>query len=1784
MAKKTKAKAAKRPTKTTPKRAKGAKKKTSRPSTTRSTAGPGFDFEDRVAAWLLLKALTGQPLLGIDGAAARLQMQVEALGWHIDDILLTAMVSANERRQLAISCKSNVQVTASGLPPDFVARCWQQWAKPDPNPMYRDKDRLALVTRGSNSAFMATWSELKNAATDNDIALALGRMRASAKHRALFDSVKAPAKDAGVAVSDADVVAMINMMAVVPLDFHLADSEGEKQVIAQSRVLLVNGNPAEGRRLWDALVAHARNARLGSGTLDVSDLWRRLRVAFALKDHPDFEASWRGLRALTHDYKAAIETALPTGAAIDRRSEIDELMATMSTDTECVLFGESGCGKSALVKAMLDERFPDAVQVWFGPDTFEPALSKAAREGLGLRQPLGDVLEATAHSENFLVIDASEKLSRACIVKARALIARVRSGNVPAAVPTWRVLIVAQTDAWVSGTVQELTGAATPKNFVVKAAPDSAVRQVLRAVAGLEWLALHEDTMAALTNLRALAWVIRAAFRFQDGGGALSLTAIADRLWAHWTDNKPSVQRLLVRLAEREAAFEHSFALSQLESGDAAVLDSLPISCPLRRDEASGRLQFEHDLAADWARFQRLKEIAGDTARWAPLAANPFWHGALRMLGQLLLRQPAGARTAWDDAFDAAEKNREAVPLADQVLLDALFLDPNADAFLEARADMLFENGGARLLRLVKRFDHVASVAGVNAETLGRFRNLSLYLEAQFRTPILGRWPGMARFLARHRERVAKMASPAVATLCERWLTSTPPELASGLATPYRREFAELALASAREMQLIHAKGIMCLGDGEVGLYQAAFAGTPDLPADVAEWALEMARRRPERADIVEQVRANRTEQAKEHKERLKSDAEYRKRHERRKNLPTPIGFSGRKLPPWPLGATGRVEGRFREAVLRSAGFQALMRAMPAVAGEVLLACIIEDEPRREYGSSRGPDPELGIEFDNEGYPTAPWKSPFYSFLQINADVALGFLHQLIDFATERWVRYARGNRETDTPTLSIRLSEGTTRAYAGSYWVFAWSHEDSLFIGQLHCALAALERWLCDVVDAGVDIAPQIESLLRTTSSVAVLGVLVNVGKHKPELFTGALRPLLGVLEMYEWDFGRVQTHAHSFDAGAWARQGEFVFEIAKTWGLAPYRQRKLREIVSEIILTDNDIAEFVLACSSQWTAPVTEKEKLEFKILLAELDHRNYTAGFDPATGRHGFQLRYPSDVTAEIAAFQNDNARLVQALTFPQYSRRFLNGTGILSVAEAERVASLMAAVDGDEKVDVDDEMRQAPRVAAAAVLLLRAPDWLADRAETAQRARSILDTAIAGISDEGMDIGPRILSAPSHLEFAAYFAAERWIAEPSEENDERVLRLLTSGDEAAVQVLIGMGHRARDILGVRWWRLLYFALLWSGLSMLRPRFGDDEEIEPARWRRWRRWLRTRSLSAGQATVDSIRPLSVAQRTERFELRRWQRRYARDGRMFELEEGRRLSGSLDTHFLRMAFGWLFQRQAGQMVPPEPLDVRRKLVAAFWAHQAWWEQGSGKDDNDDYQPIHQFGYALLDELAYLVAESPVSGGPELWHPVFALGPKGHYAVGHFLTCWFASVTEVTSVAEFAKRWRPMIEFLVLDDAWAKGGPWYYGQRLERHVFGFGESDRLSRAADNAKLITAMHDLYEAWAKKRLTSDEDNLAGFCGFLGSEAGKPLRLDGLRWIAEAMKADPDTGKWFRGRTSNAFMEFLDVLVAGHTAELSSDQGARQALLDLVAHAVSRQLTAAQALQERIVRLF
>ena len=257
-------------------------------------------------------------------------------------------------------------------------------------------------------------------------------------------------------------------------------------------------------------------------------------------------------------------------------------------------------------------------------------------------------------------------------------------------------------------------------------------------------------------------------------------------------------------------------------------------------------------------------------------------------------------------------------------------------------------------------------------------------------------------FLANHKERVAAMMSPVVANVCETWLTRTPVELRAGTPMPFRRELAEIALAGAREMQVAQLTLTIFADRSEPAVYSAALVGAADLPDEVASWALEMARRRDYRNDVTERVKAYRRQEAEKHAERMRTDAAYRERHEQKRGMHMSLSVA-RKLPPWPLGGKGRLDRRFRECCTHTAVLSTLMRVRPQVAAEVLLAAIIEDLPEEDTSSHRMIDDDFGLGFDSESYPTAYWKSPFFAFLQTDADTALAALLQLVDFCTERW-------------------------------------------------------------------------------------------------------------------------------------------------------------------------------------------------------------------------------------------------------------------------------------------------------------------------------------------------------------------------------------------------------------------------------------------------------------------------------------------------------------------------------------------------------------------------------------------------------------------------------------------------------------------------------------------------------------------------------------------------------------------------------------------------------------
>ncbi|HZX77134.1 hypothetical protein [Lysobacter sp.] len=1733
------------------------------PAALRSTSGAGFEFEDLISAWQLVKALSGEQAPGIGRVATQLQAQVSTLGWRIDDLLLTAQAAGAPER-LAISAKGNFQVSAAGLPADFVTRAWEQWRDPH-GPFNRATDRLALVTIGTDKAFDPSWREVKNACSGTDTALALSRIRSNRRQSRVFDSVQKPGS-----ASDEETIELIRRLHVLPTDFQFAHSDTESQAIAQCRRLLAFSREDEAQSLWKELINVAKEVRLRSGTITVPDLLSLLRRQFGLRHHPDFEGDWETLSKITTDHKARIETELPSGYAVPRTAEKASLQTAVADNPVTVVFGESGSGKSALVKSVLNDTYPSWSQVWFGPEELKSALSAARRSALPLTHELSLVLNATVKPQNVLVIDSAERIEAGEFVVIRQLLQAILPNDGEETEGAWRVVIVTQTQGWVEGE-ETILGGRKAHLVEVEALKSDAVKLALLPSPTLGWLGAHDDTIAALTNLRTLAWVIKAGAALgSNAGGLASHTAIADRLWKYWTKDRADVQALMMRLAQREASFERSFALTDMEAADTATFTRRPEELPLRVNERTNRIEFEHDLAADWARFQFLKQIWTDTPRWAALAGNPLWTNALRMLGQFLLRQPAETGTAWDVAFRAAEAAKN--ELAGDILLDALCLDPDAERFLTERVDLLLDNGAKHFTRLLLRFHHIATVP--TGGGMGLSAAVGLYVEAQYRSIVFGRWPPVLRFLIAQRERLAGLVSSALAKVIETWLAKTPRALSSGNLMPFRLEMAEMALAMARTVQVEKGHGVMYL-TREPLLYTAPLAGAADLPTEVGNWALELAGRREIDADVKRRIAEVQLQKANAHTELLKTNAEYKARHER-KQMARSLGSFRERLPPWPLGASDKVDMDFRIACIKENGIHSLMGAQPELAAEVLLALIIEDQPEREYGSDRF-EMDLGLEYPEDAYPTAFWKSPFFLFFQLAPETALTSLIALVNFCTERWVAEVMKRGTGEAPAVTLQFADGSHKTFPGWWQVFGWPQCNDLRNGNLFCALDALERWLTLRLDADEDIAADIARILRDGNSAALVSVLLNVAKYRPSLLTGPLASLLTFPNLFYWDSVRVKQVGNNFIGWSWLQGGQAMFDFARDWTLAPHRQQKFLDVVVELLLADDDVARRLQALLPTWALPEDPKEALEFKLLFAALDEANYPTVTDPATGAETRGFVCPDELSLEVQSWQANSAPTLTYLLVPDRCEQRLQGGQPLADDEAAYLFNLLQECEAGAEGE-DEDTKSKCRFAAAGTLVALGGAWLAQNPEAQKHALEVVRAGVAAVTSTGEEIrGRHMGSLRDELKFVAYAVMHLWLADGDgvQEWETAVLRLLTSGDTRATAVVVGVAYANREELGTAWWRLLRAGLFWSGLILLAPHHGDGDDAERA-WKAWLARLRRFPLRGPNATPDDLDFKRVVAGRKRLDFQRRMRLYNAGDQLWRGKPERERAGSLDGHFLEVLFNWLIH---GDGTGDRDLDTR--LALRIWDYDATRAKAREKNDYGEYGlPSQSLGYDILLKLGALVITARKGEERAVWEPVLSHGPAAHYALQHFIRGLFLRLGKGDDPVAFERVWRAVAEYGLAAD-WSQPGLWFYGERLICDLLGFGNEDALTRLNEGAAL--RMKDVYERWASTHLGHDEECITRFCHFLATNFGAPLRLDGLRWLAAMLRGSETPNRWYRESTGDALVELVATVLSFDTQALSHDAQARQALIEIAAALAAKNLPTALALQERIKRL-
>jgi hypothetical protein len=1148
----------------------------------------GFRNENGIAARLLLDLLAGTNTLGVDfGKVDRVQWQGRDLGWFADDLVIDCTTSTG-KRTAGISIKSDRQVTGAGFPSDFVDIAWAQWLGVNTDRSLRDSDDAVVLMVGSlpNDVEDAWLNLLADAlrTTPERMQARLAEpvagegSQSSAIQRTLAASLRCPDELRNEGDTGGNTaMRLLCRIRLLRFDFENTPSRDHDRALCDCQRVLRSGDADEAKSLWFRLVAIA-DARRAGGSLDLPGLLAELRDEFDLRDHPDYRRDWEVLDRSSQDAMADIRNQISGLAPLRRDDARAKVLDCLNRDRACFLVGESGSGKSALAKQIGEADYGRCV--WFSESAIECDTEAAFEREIGIVHPLCEILSASPTS-CIVIFDSIER----CSPRAKRLMLRwmqaLLAENGPKHVHLLATAQIEPAPKLVRSFIEAGLPPALHRTTSLHLPSVDDVQGLVEPIAELQWASLRPELRPLLTNLKILDWLVTTARsgKAVNPASIIGVSYLVDALWERWVEGDTDQldrSHLLMRLGTLEGdTLLASVPRMQLEQSEQAALGSLTASDLVRiRDQ---RVRFTHDMLGDWA---RLNVLIGETSLSAPSvrvrAKLPRWHRAMRLFGQRLLEQADDGPERWRKAVEELEDGTEEGAIIRDQLVEALFLATNALALLERSWEALKANRGRLLVLMLERFMFAATLPDPRIGALLSATEDTGEWDHLFRLPYWPYWGPMLTLLHAHREDVAQLTPHATAKLCALWLKSVPIEFDDGQPMPWRKEAAEVALAIGREIQARNAEGgYYSDGRHDKTAYEAVLSAAPEMPDEVARLCLELAQRRDLDPAITARVERARERRREERRQFLEANPQ------RRERLSIPTAWPrGDLREPWPDGPRDSVQNAFQEACLETGAFPALVRVRPDAALEVLLAVCIEAPKHEEFG--RSSMPETGLDHWGGGDPPLYCRGPFLQFLKEAPDQGLSFALRLVNFASRRLC---------DGCGLHVRI-QNETRLWYGDLNVYRWHHDWPVTFGSMiHCVLMAVEHWLYEKIERDEDVDSWINRILSESESLAFAGLLFDVGKYRPTLFAGVLRPLLQNWRFLDWD-RQISTMRQSgtFDAlGFWGYQPAAMIALGRAWYKMPHRKNLLLYLgggIVEILVANEAERPFLAQLRAGWVS----------------------------------------------------------------------------------------------------------------------------------------------------------------------------------------------------------------------------------------------------------------------------------------------------------------------------------------------------------------------------------------------------------------------------------------------------------------------------------------------------------------------------------------------------------------------------------------------------------------------
>lgn len=1416
------------------------------------------------------------------------------------------------------------------------------------------------------------------------------------------------------------------------------------------------------------------------------------------------------------------------------------------------------------------------------------SLDRAADFGafeitLQLRNPFAELLGQETSQSPLVIIDGLDRLYSDHAFRNVATLLRVVTGERPTT--PWRILAVCQLQEW-PRTLDALQRAGAPATrwsiHDARAPQPSELRPVREAVPALGRLLLQPRVGALFTNLKLLDLVVRRI----EGGAQVDASSwvgessVADWFWRAEIDRgqdrlaRGQCARSLASLqADRLLA---SVPVEAIEAGSLSAAQSLTAD-QLLVQMPGDRLAFAHDLYGDWARLRILLNHRTDlTIFLKDRHQSPLWHRAIRLFGIHLLEHENGA-AEWKRLMSSFSDG--GMTVVQDLLLEAPAFAMNAGSLLNSVFPDLVAGEGALLSRLLTRFLAFATVPDEHLLERARADGMDdNAARAALRRPHWPYWLDVLAVLHTHRDDALRVAAPDVARIVEMWLECLSP------GSIRRREAAVLGvMLGRRALDTGDAYSERASREDRKRFYKCALLAAAELPDDVADLA------------------------------KIAAERISRPLPEGGNDAPLPRARSlfgtGVMRGPWPDGPLVRVDDAFRSVVLDGRSIQILYRVRPAVAREVILATLIEAPYEVRWGGGRMQAGKLDLVDDLRWQPSFFTHGPFLACLRENFVEGLELVMRLVEFATERSNEYATqeldewraqaaaaGQSEAEieeaakhTPRQQLVLSDGARELmFFGDEGSYGWSAGLTSPRGfsplpppAVASALMALEQYFYQRMDAGQDVAAEVTTTLQRSRSVAPLGVLCDLGKRQPQLFSGPLRALLSAPEIYSWELTKTLQGRSHLMIGAF-NQGQLFSELANEFNDLGHRKRDMRNVALDCLLRSEEMQTFFAMVRQWWKKRRTDGEQL---IEMAGqldlwLDPANYQMREDPT------HRRILVNVALERVQAERSNER--QAVTdrmlvisFPVSCREILDKRQVQTDTQLEELwqawmhirelAKAGPALPGGEERFGDEYVNA---ITGGIAMFLWHGDWLSRHTNRREEVEGALESLVSG--DPPALGGFRSEHDDSTWTwdcFLAEAAAMLWARNPRDARWRLLVAEMVFAEKyAAMRLLFTRCAEHRATLGDDLGRLRRLALDWAHVR-------DRVDV----LRNWQAMVTNQGSQADERLENEIDSW-IEEATASFvdgtlaPLDGGWNRFGEASRFSEIDvlrDGGADSRLMDFHVVRCSHEWLPLPNAA--LSPE----ERTAVLQFWrvavdVVAARPRAALGKDelqypDEDERWVIERVAAAVL-QLR------PNENAAQLWTPIVDLHSGAYSWPETFLNALHrCALSAEQTPATYGSLVRQIVLRACADGAGGRRWPW--NGEVWDALLGFDWLVDGLWADRHAGHVVAIRDVIFHWMENA-PQEGRRLGRFARWLSTPAAAPIRLDTLSWFRGRLQADVGHSYWRDEHTENDLAKLLNAVWDQDQHRLHSAPDAFAAFRGLLAWLVERQNARGLELQGRI----